>query len=258
MAPIELSSEPENPFDYMPDGKTSGRINNIPYATCGICGYTMYQPAPTGIWIHADMPDDFTEKEDHIPRFATTLELLVIENHKEDAKASNSYDRKHCACYLHQKYWLQILGLDLDDNELENNIPKKIEKHDEPDWPEIDGKNDFGAYWWVNHERMNYLAFAKYIVSRKIKYLKKNLPNKAKVKVNIYSKKRKNDSTIFYITKDRIYEWDNVLQKGDEIKIKGEIYVIVDEVSEPTMSDVDIAHTSYHVQLKKIAKSWSK
>lgn len=238
-------------FDYEPRGKTSGSMTNIPVDVCGICGLTMIQPLPTGIWIHSRFPDDYEDTVNHIPRKATQLEMMVILN----GSSSDGSDGG-CVCYLHQKYWLQELGLDLDNNELENGIPTKLEKYDDPNWPEYHNQYDFGAYWWTHHKRENYLKYAKFIVSRKVKHLKKNFTLEPKVIATFYQGMRINSGQSKDLKITREYKYQAIPEPGDEIKIKNEWFVVINDCTKPKMMDMEKATIHIHVQPRKKAKRW--
>ena len=149
---MSSDSDVEQNYEYQPRGKVSGAITNIPEADCRVCGHSISQPVPTGIWLHTGFNDEdyqdrfYTEFPEHTPIPATLIESLLIQNYYEDRDYGNGQ------CQLHRKYWLQ-----------QTKLKKK----------EIDGmigsdRYDKWNYWRNQYERFNSLIIEKFVKSKKL------------------------------------------------------------------------------------------
>lgn len=256
--------------EYEKYGKTSGSIKNIPYDICGVCGEFMYQPLPTGLWLHtsAEPSNDYTDSKKHYPRPATTLELLLILNEDEESYVSSYGDfiqygdtrvekKNHCACMLHRKYWTNELGLDIDNTPYLNHHPKNIETYDDTDWSDYYGKPNFGAYYWRT-QRTNFQLFADFIVDRNQKSLKENLPINGKCIVEFYQRKDIRNTFQINSFRKRKYDHDNVPQQGDEIKIGDTVYVVISVSGNKILEYDGYFKARLHIQPKSKAKKWLK
>lgn len=133
-------------YEYEPHGMTGGETTNIQEDYCRICGDAIVQPLPTGIWLHADYDEnDFVDKADHLPKPASILEQLLIEN----AGRWSSYKKE---CPLHRKYWLNFASLS----------KKEIKEM-------IGDENEWNREHWGNdvYTRKNSMALSEFINSDK-------------------------------------------------------------------------------------------
>jgi len=128
--------EKRGDFAYIQDGNTDGYVI-YPKETCGICGQQVFQPYPTGLWMHVavNCKEDAANKEfstqDHEVRFATLDEHLLLGS-KDTGKRrggvgsltyydyggfddpdadlpfikKRAVEMRNCTeCLIHRKYW---------------------------------------------------------------------------------------------------------------------------------------------------------
>lgn len=220
-------------FEYIPEGKTMGRIK-IPTERCGVCGRIMIQPTPVAIWTHGRNAEDegSSEEQDHIPRIATLLELLMFENKREEnwdyvahwryyGDSRPVHKERYVQCLIHRKYWLKA-------NEKETRITGGY--HLSKNWKE------YVKYFIEYSERNNAKKFEKFLlVDNQI--LKTN-PSEPQIFFEFYIIKgrgiNKTANLIKIMNKDEIIY--PVLDS--EIKIDRKNY-IVSSISQPSIINSD-------------------
>lgn len=192
---------------YSPRGKTRGDLQNIPNAQCRICGDSISQPLPTGLWTHGGRSDnDYTESslyghDDHVPIPCTLIDSLLILNKREDR------DYGEGQCQLHRKYWLELAKLK------KKEVERMIGGCTASDW----------HYWKWQNKRFNSLATEKYTKKKKSEHRKQNfkLP-----KLMIYGEFRNEVISEFEIgmTSDWVQEYFGLSDKF--VYVGKKMYVI--------------------------------
>lgn len=222
--------EQHNYFEYIPRGMMDGDVV-VPEDTCGVCGRTMYQPYPTGIWEHLDPMEN-----DHCPRKANTVERLLILNLQENRRKwtelqyygdDKPVKRNHEDCLIHKKYWGLTLG------KTEKQLDRLVG---------VGGFEENGRFLNFS-ERKNVLRFKKFTSSYKKEYLNKNPPMPTVI-LRFLRVKRHQLEFLYEIKNAKAKDLPNI---GDKIKIARKRYVVT-SISQPHHRNA--RYDEQHVWLK--------
>jgi len=225
----------EQNYSYYPSGKTNGWMQNIPESQCRICGESIHQPLPTGIWLHtsANSHNDYEEhfncygEFEHVAAPTTLIEELLVLNKKEGRQYG------HGSCRLHRKYWLQL-----------TDLKGKQIIHVAGLTPKT--KKDL-RYWCNDCKRLNYLAILKFVISKE-RIRSKNFPIPKLMVVCKFRDKIIDEFEILLSSDNIIHSWG----LNDRIVLVGKKKYVVR--GDPYLQRISVKRSEWSFSVKELGK----